>query len=88
MAQGQARPRWLRAAPFLFVGLWSGGFTAVRLSLDYVEPLTLQVLRYAVIVAVLAALAWALGLRLLPNALYYGAFPLAAALLAPEEAWT
>jgi drug/metabolite transporter (DMT)-like permease len=46
-------PPWLRAAPFLFVGLWSGGFTAIRLGLDHAEPLTLQCLRYGVIVAAL-----------------------------------
>ncbi len=56
------KPGWLRAAPFIFVCLWSGGFTAVRLSLDYMEPLTLQVLRYGIIVVVLAPLALALRL--------------------------
>jgi hypothetical protein len=30
---------------------------------------------------------WALGLRLLPNALYYGVFLYAATYFAPEEAW-
>lgn len=50
------RPAWLTAAPVLFVFLWSGGFTAIKLCLPYVEPLTLQVLRYAVVVALLAPL--------------------------------
>ena len=36
--------------------MWSGGFTAVRLALDHVEPLTLQTLRYAIVVAGLAPL--------------------------------
>jgi hypothetical protein len=31
---------------------------------------------------------WALGLRMLPNALYYGVFLYAAAYFAPEGAWT
>ena len=57
-------PLWLRAAPFVFVGLWSGGFTAVRLCLDYMEPLTVQVLRYGIIVAALGPLAVLLRLRL------------------------
>jgi hypothetical protein len=35
---------------------------------------------------ILSGAEWALGLRMLPNALYYGLFPLAAALLAPDEA--
>ncbi len=51
-----ARPAWLTAAPFLFVSLWSGGFTAIKLCLPYVEPLTLQVIRYAVVVAMLGPL--------------------------------
>ncbi|WP_421995921.1 DMT family transporter [Roseococcus sp.] len=50
------RPAWLTAAPILFVSLWSGGFTAIKLCLPYVEPLTLQVLRYAVVVALLGPL--------------------------------
>jgi drug/metabolite transporter (DMT)-like permease len=58
-----AKPRWLRAAPFIFVGLWSGGFTAVRLALDYMEPLTMQALRYAIIVSVLAPLALVMRLK-------------------------
>ncbi|MDB5412440.1 MAG: EamA/RhaT family transporter [Rubritepida sp.] len=48
-----ARPAWLTAAPILFVSLWSGGFTAIKLCLPHVEPLTLQVLRYATVVALL-----------------------------------
>jgi drug/metabolite transporter (DMT)-like permease len=36
--------------------LWSGGFTAIKLCLPYVEPLTLQVVRYAVVVALLTPL--------------------------------
>lgn len=59
-----APPRGLRFAPYLFVGLWSGGFTAVRLGLDHAEPLTLQALRYLVVVAGLLPVA--LLLRLPP----------------------
>jgi len=47
------RPVWLGAAPFLFVSLWSGGFTAVKLCLPHTDPLTLQVARYATVVALL-----------------------------------
>jgi len=43
-------------APFAFVSLWSGGFTAIQLCLPYAEPLTLQVMRYAVVVALLLPL--------------------------------
>lgn len=55
MAQA-ARPAWLAVAPFVFVTLWSGGFTAIALCLPHVEPLTLQVLRYAAVVALLLPL--------------------------------
>ncbi len=48
-----ARPAWLGIAPFAFVSLWSGGFTAILLCLPHVEPLTLQVLRYAAVVLIL-----------------------------------
>lgn len=51
-----SKPPWLILAPFLFVTLWSGGFTAIAVSLPHVEPLTLQVLRYAAVVALLAPL--------------------------------
>lgn len=53
-----ARPAWLTAAPFLFVSLWSGGFTAIKLCLPHAEPMTLQVMRYVTVVAVLLPL-WA-----------------------------
>lgn len=43
----------MKAAPWLFVLLWSGGFTAVVVALPFTEPLTLQVLRYAAVVALL-----------------------------------
>jgi drug/metabolite transporter (DMT)-like permease len=52
------RPAWLTAAPFLFVSLWSGGFTAIKLCLPHAEPMTLQVMRYVTVVAVLLPL-WA-----------------------------
>lgn len=44
-------------APALFVLLWSGGFTAVKLALPHAEPLTLQVLRYAAVLLCLAPFA-------------------------------
>jgi drug/metabolite transporter (DMT)-like permease len=58
-----------RFGPFVFVGLWSGGFTAVRLGLEHAEPLTLQALRYLVVVAGLLPLAVLLRLRLPRGAL-------------------
>ena len=46
----------------VFLGLWSGGFTAIRLGLEHAEPLTLQLLRYLVVVAGLLPLALLLRL--------------------------
>lgn len=55
-ADAAPRPAWLVIAPYAFVTLWSGGFTAILLCLPHVEPLTLQVLRYAAVVAILLPL--------------------------------
>ncbi len=63
-----ATPFWLRVAPLCFVCLWSGGFTAVKLGLHYAEPLTLQVLRYVIVVGALVPVAALLRLRLPPPA--------------------
>jgi drug/metabolite transporter (DMT)-like permease len=56
LALNESRPAWLPAAPFLFVLLWSGGFTAVKLALPYADALTLQVVRYLCVVAILLPL--------------------------------
>ncbi|MBW7920846.1 MAG: DMT family transporter [Rubellimicrobium sp.] len=42
-----------RAAPFIFLIFWSGGYPIGKLSLDYIEPLTLLVWRYALAVLAL-----------------------------------
>lgn len=60
------RPAWLVAAPFLFVSLWSGGFTAIKLCLPHAEPMTVQVLRYATVVAILLPL-WLILRPALPD---------------------
>jgi drug/metabolite transporter (DMT)-like permease len=44
-------------APVVFVVLWAGGFTAIRLGLDHTGPLMLQLIRYAIVVAGLLPLA-------------------------------
>lgn len=46
-----------RAAPFVFVLLWSGGFVFGKLGLAYSEPMTMLALRYGLAVAVLVPLA-------------------------------
>ncbi|MBS0564327.1 MAG: DMT family transporter [Proteobacteria bacterium] len=47
------RPLWLKAAPALFLILWSAGFAVAKIALRHAEPLTLLALRYALLVAVL-----------------------------------
>lgn len=46
-----------RYAPLLFVLLWSTGFIGARLGLPHAEPLTFLLLRYAVVIVLLAAVA-------------------------------
>ena len=43
----------MRAAPFIFLLLWSSGFAVLKLGLSYAEPMTFLALRYAVVVALL-----------------------------------
>lgn len=54
-----------RIAPVLFVLLWSTGFIGAKYGLPYAEPMTFLLLRMAVVVALLAALAVATRPRLL-----------------------
>ncbi|MGK8208820.1 DMT family transporter [Burkholderia cenocepacia] len=49
------KPGWLRAAPALFLLLWSSGFVFLKLGLRDADPLTFLALRYACVVALLAA---------------------------------
>jgi drug/metabolite transporter (DMT)-like permease len=46
-------PRWLKAAPALFLLLWSSGFVFLKLGLQYADPLTFLALRYACVVVIL-----------------------------------
>ncbi|MCT9117443.1 DMT family transporter [Cupriavidus gilardii] len=48
-----AVPAWLKAAPALFLLLWSSGFVFLKLGLAYADPLTFLALRYACVVALL-----------------------------------
>lgn len=47
------QPRWLKAAPALFLLLWSSGFVFLKLGLQYADPLTFLALRYACVVGIL-----------------------------------
>lgn len=51
-----AKPLWLKSAPFIFLLLWSAGFTIAKIGLAYVNPLTFLVLRYALVLLVLLPL--------------------------------
>ena len=54
-----APPLWLRAAPFIFLLIWSGSFVFLKLGLRYTDPLTFLALRWACVVCVLLmAFAW------------------------------
>ncbi|CAB3890236.1 DMT family transporter [Achromobacter mucicolens] len=55
-----APPAWLKAAPALFLMLWSSGFVVLKVGLAYADPLTFLALRYACVVLILAPLLLAL----------------------------
>lgn len=46
-------PRWLVAAPWLFVALWSFGYTPTRVALNYCEPIFMLAVRYMGVLVVL-----------------------------------
>lgn len=50
------KPKWLVAAPVLFLALWSGGYAVAKVGLLYAEPMTLLALRYTFVVAIMAIL--------------------------------
>jgi len=51
------------AAPAVFVVLWSTGFIGAKYGLPYAEPMTFLALRMAIVVALLALIAVAVGAR-------------------------
>lgn len=55
-ASGDAVPLWLRAAPAMFLLLWSLGFPIAKIGIADADPLTFLALRYALVLAVLAPL--------------------------------
>lgn len=46
-------PRWLVAAPWLFVALWSFGYTPTRVAVEYCEPIFMLAVRYMGVLAIL-----------------------------------
>lgn len=49
-------PTWLVLAPGIFLFMWSTGYVAAKFGLGYIEPMTFLALRFACIVAIMAAL--------------------------------
>jgi len=50
------RPWWLIAAPAMFLFLWSGGYVVAKIALLNAPPMTLLVLRFSCVVAIMALL--------------------------------
>ena len=47
------KPLWLLAAPLVFMLLWSGGYSAVKIGLQTIPPFYLLAIRYIMVLAVL-----------------------------------
>jgi drug/metabolite transporter (DMT)-like permease len=50
-------PLWLRTAPFLFLFFWSSGYPVSKLGMQYAAPFSFLMLRYALVLVLLAPLA-------------------------------
>lgn len=51
------RPLWLKAAPAIFLILWSAGFAVAKIAVTHAAPLTVLALRYALVLALLIPVA-------------------------------
>jgi len=51
-----SRPWWLIVAPVIFLLLWSGGYTVAKVALQYAPPMTVLVLRFGSVVAIMIVL--------------------------------
>jgi len=59
----RARSAWLAVMPGLFVVLWSSGFIGAKYGLPYAEPFTYLAMRFWLVAALLATIAWLGGAR-------------------------
>lgn len=50
------KPMWLVFAPGIFLLMWSTGYVAAKFGLNHIEPMTFLTLRFACVVAIMAAL--------------------------------
>lgn len=66
------RPLWLVFAPSIFLFVWSTGYVAAKFGLGFVEPFTFLVLRYGLIVLIMAALFVILRPKLPKTAMDWG----------------
>lgn len=51
-----AKPLWLLLAPFIFLGLWAGGYPVAKVGLQYTDPMTMLTLRYATVVMIMVVI--------------------------------
>lgn len=63
MNNASPAPRWLAAAPALFVAMWATGFVVARLSAPHVDPLTFLSIRFPIAGVIFAAIALATSAR-------------------------
>lgn len=59
MNSASPAPRWLAAAPALFVAMWATGFVVARLSAPHVDPLTFLSIRFPIAGVIFAVIALA-----------------------------
>ena len=50
------RPLWLILAPFIFLGLWSMGYSVAKIGLLYTDPMTLLALRFGCVIVIMTIL--------------------------------
>lgn len=50
------RPLWLTLAPFIFLALWSVGYSVAKIGLLYTDPMTLLALRFGCVILIMAVL--------------------------------
>lgn len=74
--EGPSAALFWRAAPFVFVLFWAGGYSFAKLGLAHAEPMTLLALRYGLAVLVLAPFLLRPGTRWPVRARHWGAIAL------------
>lgn len=52
----QHRPLWLTLAPFIFLILWSVGYSVAKIGLQFTDPMTLLALRFGSVIVIMGVL--------------------------------